>query len=153
MKTKYYVLKAYDKTEQQKREFIEQKQESETVPHGLLRIEIIMLERVIQNLFGEKRKFSDVLSRKGLLLLLAEYKRIFYEEIRNKRIKPYLSFCVNHLFESLCETDDPISTIAKERELIPDKEALLEASFLEVPKACSYSLLISSFIILLMLSV
>ena len=127
MKSKYYVLKAYDKTEQQNREPKEQTEESGTVPHGLLRIEIIMLERIIQILFGEKRKFSDVLSRKGLLLLLSEYKRIFYEEIRNKRVKPYLSFCMNHLFESLCETDDPISTIAKERELIPDKEVLYKA--------------------------
>jgi glutaredoxin len=123
----YYVLKAYDKTKQQKREQVEQKKESETVPYGLLRVEIIMLERVLMKLFGEKRTLSDVFSRKGLLLLLMEYKRIFCDEIRSKRIIPYLKYCVNHLFESLCETDDPISTIAKERELIPDKEVLYRA--------------------------
>lgn len=123
----YYVLKAYDKTKQQKREQIEQKEESETVPHGLLRVEIIMLDRVLMKLFGEKRTLTSVFSRKGFSLLLMEYKRIFCDEIRSKRIIPYLNFCVNHLYESLCETDDPISTIAKERELIPDKEVLYRA--------------------------
>lgn len=124
---KYYVLKAYDKTEQQKKEPKEQTEESGTVPHGLLRIEIIMLERTLHKLFGKKVRFSDIASRKGLSLLLMEYKRIFCDEIRSKRILPYLNYCVNHLYESLCETDDPISTIAKERELIPDKEVLYRA--------------------------
>ncbi|MEA4869636.1 MAG: hypothetical protein VB062_03230 [Christensenella sp.] len=123
----YYVLKAYDKTKQQKREQTEQKEASETVPHGLLRVEIIMLDRVLMKLFGKKRTLSNVFSRKGFLLLLMEYKRIFCDEIRSKRIIPYLNYCVNHLYESLCETDDPISTIAKERELIPDKEVLYKA--------------------------
>lgn len=125
-KPQYYVLKAYDKTEQQKREQLEKK-ESETVPNGLLRVEIIMLERILHKLFGKKGRLSDILSRKGISLLLMEYKRIFCEEIRSKRIIPYLNYCVNHVFESLCETDDPISTIAKEHEMIPDKEVLYRA--------------------------
>lgn len=92
---KYYVLKAYDKTEQQKKELKEQTEESGTVPHGLLRIEIIMLERTLHKLFGKKVRFSDIASRKGLSLLLMEYKRIFCDEIRSKRIIPYLNYCVN----------------------------------------------------------
>ena len=127
VKTKYYILKAYDKTEQQKREPKEQTEKSETVPYGLLRIEIIMLERTLHKLFGKKVRFSDIVSRKGLALLLMEYKRIFCDDIRSKRIIPYLNYCANHLYESLCETDDPISTIAKERELIPDKEVIYRA--------------------------
>lgn len=40
----YYILKAYDKTEQQKKELKHQNQNSDTVPDGLLRIEIIYVD-------------------------------------------------------------------------------------------------------------
>jgi hypothetical protein len=37
---------------------IEKKEKSETVPHGLLRVEIIMLDRVLMKLFGERERYQ-----------------------------------------------------------------------------------------------
>lgn len=126
-KPHYYIIKAYDKTAQQKMERKNQKKDTSTVPNGLLRIEIIMVERTLENLFGNKTSFFDILTEKSLIEILREYKRIFCDEIIDIQVKRYLNFCVLHLVESLCETETPFATIAKERELIPDTEVLRRA--------------------------
>ncbi|MEG0691922.1 MAG: hypothetical protein RR012_08440 [Oscillospiraceae bacterium] len=123
----YYILKAYDKTEQQKMELKKENKSTDTVPDGLLRIEIIMVERTIDKLFGDKISFSDILTKDSLIMILREYKRIFCEDIIDVQVKQYLNACVLHLIESLCDTETPLATIAKEREMIADKEVLRKA--------------------------
>lgn len=122
----YYILKAYDKTEQQKMELKHQNKSSDSVPEGLLRIEIIMVERTLEKMFGNKMSFSDILTRDSLIEILREYKRIFCNEI-SVQIKQYLDSCVGLLVESLCDTESPTMTVARERELIPDKRVLRKA--------------------------
>lgn len=127
-KPHYYILKAYDKTEQQKMELKHQNEDSDTVPDGLLRIEIIMVERTLEKLFGSKVSFSDVLTRNSLIEILREYKRIFCDDIVEIRIKQYLDLCVRNLVESLSsDTESVAVTVARERELIPDKKVLRRA--------------------------
>lgn len=116
----YWIGKFYDKTEQIIKERIEHNQPIDDVPLNLLRIEIILVDRILNKLFGNKKTLSDVLTTKNLLEILREYKRIFYEELVDGAIKPYLTACRTKLVESLTMTDKPIQTIAKHRELIPD---------------------------------
>ncbi len=122
----YYILKAYDKTEQQKMDKKHQNQNSDTVPDGLLRIEIIMVERTLEKMFGDKRSFSDILTRDSLIEVLREYKRIFCTDIK-ENVEKYRDSCKNLLVESLFETDSVDLTVARERELIPDKIILKRA--------------------------
>lgn len=123
----YWYGKYYDKTQ----EIIEKKRKfnlpTDNVPLGLLRIEIVLLDRTLDKLFGNKKTLSDVLTQKNLIEILREYKRIFCDELVDMMIKPYLDACVEKLVESLTDTESPIKTIAKERELIPDVEVLKKA--------------------------
>ncbi|WP_331553103.1 hypothetical protein [Acetobacterium sp.] len=120
----YYIIKAYDKTQQQIMEKKEKKQNSDAVPDGLLRIEIIMIERTLEKLFGGKTTFADILCKDALVSIIKEYQRIFCDEIIKEKIKPYLNKCTLLLIESLCETENIVKTIAKQRDLIVDAEVL-----------------------------
>lgn len=122
----YYILKAYDKTEQQKMDNKHQNQNSDTVPDGLLRIEIIMVERTLEKMFGDKMSFSDILTRDSLIEILREYKRIFCTDIK-KYVEQYRDSCKRLLVESLSDTESVDLTVARERELIPDKVVLRKA--------------------------
>lgn len=124
---RYYILKAYDKTQQQIMEKKKKGEDANTVPSGMLRIEIIMVDRTLKKLFGNRTSFSDVLTKDSLIAILREYKRIFCEDVIDGKVKPYLDKCVLLLIESLCDTESPTATIAKEREIIPDKEVLRKA--------------------------
>lgn len=123
----YWYAKIYDKTQ----DIIDKRRKFnlpvDDVPQGLLRVEIVLIDRTLTKLFGSKKTLSDVLAQKNLLEILREYKRIFCEELVDKMIKPYLNACTEKLVESLTETENPIKTIAKERELIPDIEVLKKA--------------------------
>ena len=119
-----YIIKAYNKSLQQKIESPTQNDISDE----LLRIEIVMVERTIKKLFGEKVALSDILTNKSLLNILNEYKRIFYDDIA-PQIRKYLDSCYKHLVESLCETDSISITVAREREVIPDKKVLKKAIY------------------------
>lgn len=123
----YWIGKFYDKTEQAINERIRNNLPTDDIPFGLLRIEIILLDRTLTKLFGNKKTLSDVLTAKKMLEILREYKRIFCDELVEKAIKPYLNACVSKLIESLTDTDNPIKTIAKNRELIPDVRVLKKA--------------------------
>ena len=123
----YWYAKIYDKTQ----DIVDKRRKfnlpADDVPQGLLRIEIALVDRTLTKLFGTKKTLSDVLTQKNLLEILREYKRIFCDELVDKMIKPYLNACVEKLVESLTETENPIKTIAKERELIPDIVVLKKA--------------------------
>lgn len=125
-KPHYYVVKGYNKTLEQKRKSNGNKNDSSITTPELLRIEIIMQERILKKLFGEKTTLSDILTNDNLLEVIREYKRIFCDEIIPK-IKQYLTSCRKRLTESLCETESIDLTVAKERELIPDVEVLKRA--------------------------
>lgn len=123
----YYYCKFYDKTQ----EIIDKRRKfnlpTDNVPHGLLRMEIALVERTLDKLFKNKKTLSDVLTQKNLIEILREYKRIFCDELVDGMIKPYLSECKKFLVKSLDDTKTPIKTVAKERELIPDAIVLQEA--------------------------
>lgn len=116
----YYLLKAYNKTEQMMKSGIK-------IPDGILRIEIVMVERTLEKLFGNKTSFQDILTKDSLISVLREYKRIFVDEIIEEKVKVYLDSCKLMLLESLCFSDSVVEVIAKNRELIPDKEVLRKA--------------------------
>lgn len=126
-RTRYYILKAYDKTQQQIVEKKRNGENADNVPQGLLRIEIIMIDRTLKKLFGNNTSLSDILTKESLIEIIREYKRIFCEELIENKVKPYLNKCVLLLVESLCETESLTDTIARERELIPDKIVLQKA--------------------------
>lgn len=123
----YWVGKFYDKTEQMMKDRIENNLPTDNIPFGLLRIEIILIERTLQGIFGTRATLSNVLTKKNLTEVLKEYKRIFCEELVDGMIKPYLNECRNQLVESLTDTESPVKTIAKHRELIPDVWVLKKA--------------------------
>lgn len=126
-RSKYWTLKAYDKSAQQIAEKKKNKQDPCAVPDGLLRIEIAMIDRTIDKLFGSKTSLSDILTKDSLISVLREYKRVFCDEIIEGKVKPYLNICTLQLLQTLCETENPIETIAKEKELIVDKVVLRKA--------------------------
>ena len=138
----YYVLKAYDKTREQEIRLKQENKSAESVPKGLLRIEIIMQDRIIKKLFGDKTIFSDILTKDSLIAIIQEYKRIFCDELIERDVKTYLNNCKWKLIESLTETDNVIETIAKERELIPDVEVLKKAMsrYLKLRRKPTYNL-------------
>lgn len=116
----YYFCKFYDKTQ----EIIDKRRKfnlpTDDVPRDLQRMEIVFVDRTLTKLFGTKKTLSDVLTQKNLIEILREYKRVFCNELIDGMIKPYLDECALKLVESLTDTESPIKTIAKERELIPD---------------------------------
>lgn len=116
----YYLLKAYNKTEQMMKSGIK-------IPDGILRIEIVMVERTLEKLFGNKTSFQDILTKDSLISVLREYKRIFIDEIIEDKVKKYLNSCKLMLLEFLCFSDSVVEVIAMNRELIPDKEVLRKA--------------------------
>ena len=123
----YYYFKFYDKSQ----EIIDKRRKFnlpiDDVPRDLLRMEIVFVERTLDKLFKSKKTLSDVLTQKNLIEIIREYKRVFCDELVDGMIIPYLNECVNKLVESLTNTENPIKTIAKERELIPDCEVLRKA--------------------------
>lgn len=123
-KQHYYMLKAYNKTEQQRAEI--GSKEANAIEPELLRIEFIMVDRTLQRLFPFAKSFSDILTETSLIKIFREYKRLFCDELRVK-VKHYLDACTLYLVESLCHTESPTATIAKEREVIPDAIVLQRA--------------------------
>lgn len=126
-KAHYYTLKAYDKTEEYRKKCKEHGGKKADIEDNVLRIEIILLGRTIDRLFGFNTSVYDILSEESLIEIMREYKRIYVEEIIEVYIKPYLTKCKRKLVNSLLETNSIISTVACERELILDKEVLHEA--------------------------
>ncbi|MCH5257024.1 MAG: hypothetical protein J1D87_07000 [Lachnospiraceae bacterium] len=122
----YYVIKAYDKTQQLQSKLLSEHKPTSSVPSGLLRIELIFSDRTLYKLFGNRLNISNILSEDALKELMREYKRVFCDEMIPK-IETYLDNCVSVLVESLCDTENPIATIAEHRELIPDTEVLRKA--------------------------
>lgn len=123
-RSKYWVGKFYDKSEQLIKERLEQQLPIDDIPTDLLRIEIVFVDRTLTKLFGEKKTLSDVLKTNNITMLLKEYRRIFCEEIIDGMVKPYYRECIRQLVESLTLSDSPIHTIAKHREIILDVDIL-----------------------------
>jgi len=119
-KKNYYTLKCYDKS-------LEQSREGNIVENGLLRIEIVMLDRLIRKLFVGKSTIRDVLTKKGLIRIIDEYKRIFIEDVINEHIKPCLSEVEKILFTSLVETGKQKETLVLYKEIIVDEQVLRKA--------------------------
>ncbi len=123
----YYTLKAYNKTEEYRKKCKEYGGDINAIEDNVLRIEIILLKRTLERLFGKDTCLYSILSEKSLKEIMREYKRIYTVEIIDNRIKPYLSKCKSKLYETLLETNSVASTVAKEREIIPDTEVLCKA--------------------------
>lgn len=119
-KNHHYTVKAYDKSFEMRRAG------EKDVPDGLLRIEIVMVDRTLSKLFGNKVSFEDILTKESLLKVLREYKTIFCDEIIPK-VKKYLSGSSLLLTECLCDYESVVQTIALHREVIIDKLVLKKA--------------------------
>jgi hypothetical protein len=115
-----YVLKCYDKS-------LEQRKTGNYIHDDLLRIEVVMQNRIHQKLFGGKSTIQDVLTEHGLMAIIKEYKRIFIEDVIDEHIKPCLSDVRDILFNSLVKTESQVKTIALHKELIMDVEIFHEA--------------------------
>lgn len=116
----YYKIKCYDKTREQR------DKGNLGVEENLLRIEIVMLRRIIDKLFGENSTVQDVLCAKSIYRVMEEYSRIFNEEIV-RHIKEGLTGISDLLFESLTQTDSPVETLAQFRDIVVDVEVLRKA--------------------------
>lgn len=126
-KAHYYTLKAYDKTEEYRKKCMERGGSNVDIADNVLRIEIILLGRTIDRLFGFNTSVYDILSEESLIEIMREYKRIYIKEIIEVYVKPYLTQCKQKLVQSLLRTNNIIATVAIEREIIPDKEVLRRA--------------------------
>ncbi|SHJ70017.1 hypothetical protein [Hespellia stercorisuis] len=124
---KYWIGKFYNKTEEMIKKRLELNKPVDDIPLDLLRIEFILIDRTLKKLFGSKTTLADILTKKNLLEVLREYKRIFCDELITGMIIPYLNACNLKLLESLTLMDSPILTVAKHRELIPDVRVLHRA--------------------------
>jgi len=113
----YYRIKAYNKFLEQRGSLDEDK---------MLRIEIVMLDRTCKRLFGDKTTIKDILHRDALQKVFGEYKRIFVQEFK-PQIENYLRNSCNILFEGLMETDSPLCTLTRYRDIIVDDEVFRRA--------------------------
>lgn len=131
-KRNYYVLKSYDKSLQQR------KAGNQHIENGLLRIEVIMLNRTIDKLFGTSPTIENVLTEQGLMRIIKEYKRIFIEDVINGHIRPCLRYVTDTLFKTLTEKDNQLKAIALHKEIIMDV-AILHKALVKWYKAKGYS--------------
>jgi len=128
---KRFFCKIYNKTAQQLSE------KNPLVEPNLLRIEIKFFSASMRKFFNNNNTLNEVLSKEGLIILCREYKRAF-EEIEDKYLKPYLSYCKNTLYTSLCNAkkgSEVSETVSKYKHLISDVEILrksLKAYFAEI---------------------
>ena len=124
VKSKEYCLKIYDKSQEQR------EKGNLSVEDNLLRIEMVFIGRSLKRMFQDKRTLSDILTKKSIVILCKEYKRIFERDLIEKYLKPYLNWCVKILCDSLEESDkgrEISETIARCKEHIPDMEVLKKA--------------------------
>lgn len=121
IKKNYYRLKCYNKS------LKEWKKGNKDVEPNLLRIETIMQLRTIRKLFGDKATLYDVFQKQGLEKVIREHRRIFVDEVVEKRVVPCLNAIRDLLFESLTQTGRPIETIALLKELIVDELVFRQA--------------------------
>jgi len=120
-KRNYYTIKAYDKETEQL------SKGNRSVESGLLRIEVLFLNRTIKKLFGSNPTLDQMLCQESVTKVIEEYKRLFVEVF----VEEYISKCrlevTQKIFECLTETDNITETIALSKELIVDREVLRDA--------------------------
>lgn len=114
----YYLLKVYDKSYEQRKKW------NKNVEDGLLRIEIVMQDRMIKKMFGDKKSLPDILKKDSLIKVMGEYKRIFVDETIEKKIRPCLDGIRETLLSTLTETGSLQEALALHRGLIVDLEVL-----------------------------
>lgn len=117
-----YKVKIYDKSLQQQRA-------GNNVKDGIMRIEIIFLERTLQSLFCAHCGIFDIISQTNLLRLCRKYAEIL-DNVINKQVKRCLNESVELLFESLTYSDtsrEIDETVARHKEIIFDVIVLKKA--------------------------
>lgn len=123
----YWSGKFYNKSEEVTQKRIQLNLPIDDVPPNLLRIEIVFVNRTIKKIFGNRLTLEKTLTAKNIIEILREYKRVFEVDLIEKRIKPYLTAYQNAIYESLMETNNPLETIVKCKELIIDIELFQRA--------------------------
>lgn len=111
-----YILKAYNKS---KKEGIKKKE--------ILRIELVLQNKQIKKLFGDKVSLKDILNNKSIISLLECYRDIFINDVIEKHIKNHLNLLVERLFEDMTCTDSPTETFIRYKEVITDIKILEKA--------------------------
>lgn len=123
-KPKEYRLKIYDKSAEM------HEHGNPLVENNLLRMEIVMIDRSLKSMFGDKRTLADILTKQALVTLCEKYKDILVEDIIQTHIVPYLNECRKQLVESLTHSTsghEISDTISRHRELIVDWQVLSSA--------------------------
>jgi len=116
-----YYYKCYDKTREQINDG------NTDVEDGLARLEVAFKRKALKMLFGADLTLGTIFTPDSLIMLIAEYKRVFRENLMVKHINPCLQRIENILFEHLVEHESPIKTVAKYRDIIVDIEILRRA--------------------------
>lgn len=119
-KAHYYNIKVYNKSKQ----LFEEK--GIMLKEKLFRIEIVLLDRELTKLFGEKLTITNILNKQALEKAVNRYKEIFNEDIIPS-IKYYLNQCVNQIMADLSTTDRISSSIIRQKEIIYDVKILRKA--------------------------
>lgn len=120
-KPKEYRIKVYDKTNEQR------EKGNLLVENGLLRIEVVFIDKYLKRMYGEKRRLEDVLSKQSIIKLCEAYKDVLINDLIGLYIVPYLNECRKTLFESLTYSTsghEISDTVTRHRELIVDIEVL-----------------------------
>lgn len=119
-----YFVKQYDKQDDFDR------QDLELTDSNVFRLEIVFKERKLDSMFGKnKRTIENILSANSLDIMCREYKCVL-EEIIKQNVKPYLSNCVEMLYQSLMDNNGGkqiVDTICRYKEIIVDIECLRRA--------------------------
>lgn len=121
-KSHYFELKVYNKSKEQN------DRGNPLVERNLIRVELRFIERMLDNMYGNKKSLEDILTRKAIRTLIDQYQATFNEICENS-IKPMLDGCVQEVFECLTT-----STSGKEvsEALYKCKECIVDIEVLRV---------------------
>lgn len=98
-----YTLKCYDKS-------MQQKQQGRAIEDNYVRIEIILLRRLINQIYKKNDTLDVILS--NIEPLIKEFQHIYEDDIL-KRVKKYCTEVKKLLFDELMGSNKPIDTISK----------------------------------------
>lgn len=122
-KQKYFILKAYNKTQQIEQEHSYPRPVCEPPQ---LRIEVVFIDRMLSKMFGDDLSIENVLSQAAFLCTLRQYKQIYEDEIL-RNVRNYRDSVTRLLDERLDETGSIKEALLGMDELIVDRAIIFES--------------------------
>lgn len=117
----YYTLKVYDKTQQQ----IDMGNMCES---GLIRIELVMVDRTLAALYKDNINIVDILTKGALHKAITKYCEIMLYGIVEGKIKPNLYIIDDILYKDMMDRKSIKEAILANKEIIFDVEMLKHAT-------------------------